>query len=186
MLSGPASDRGATMTEPPQDHQRPPTPGPRQPVGPPQPADPFDRPYAAPQSGPGPYGPREAERSQPGVAGPPSGPSGQPSGAPGQPGRKSRVGLIAGATVLLLVAVAVVLALTLGKTLLDRAAVQRDVAAQFEAREGVAIDLDCPLDMEVEDGATYECRGTTDDGEDVTLRIRIDDADDARYSWSEP
>jgi hypothetical protein len=169
------------MTEPPQDDQRPPAPGAPPPHGvtPPYGTPP---PYSAPQPyGTQPYG------TQP--YGPPQYAYAAPS-APGfaPPAQKSRVKLIAGVTavLLLLIAGAVVLALTLGKTLLDRSAVQRDVAAQFEQREGVGIDIDCPVDMEVENGATYDCKGTTDDGEDVTLRITIDDADAARYSWTEP
>src|SRR3712207_6915135 len=39
--------------------------------------------------------------------------------------------------------------------------------------EGVPIDLECAEEMKVEADATYECTGTTADGEDVTLRIAI-------------
>jgi hypothetical protein len=90
------------------------------------------------------------------------------------------------AGLLVLIAGAVVLALSLSSTVLDRNAVERDVAAQFEEREGVAIDLDCAEEMKVESGATYECTGTTADGEDVALRIAITDEDTAAYTWTEP
>ena len=53
---------------------------------------------------------------------------------------------------LLVIAGVVVLVLALQSTVLDAAAVERDVAAQFEQREGVAIELDCPDDMKVEAG----------------------------------
>ncbi|SNR51053.1 DUF4333 domain-containing protein [Blastococcus mobilis] len=139
----------------------------------PYPAQPYGQPYGPPagppqQYGVPPYGP---------------GPYGQPA-----PQRRSRVGLIAGVTagLLLLIAGAVVLALSLSSTVLDRTAVERDVAGQFEEREGVAIDLDCAEEMKVEAGATYECSGTTADGEDVTLRIAITDEDSAAYTWTEP
>jgi hypothetical protein len=101
---------------------------------------------------------------------------------------KSRLGLIAGVTVgiLVLIAVAVALVLSMSSTVLDRNAVQRDVAAQFEEREGVAIDLECAEEMKVTAGATYECTGTTADGEDVTLQIAITDEDTAAYTWTEP
>ena len=66
------------------------------------------------------------------------------------------------------------------------AAVERDVAAQFQEREGVSVELDCGDDMEVIEGATYECDGTTADGESVTLRIAITDEKSAAYTWTEP
>ena len=40
--------------------------------------------------------------------------------------------------------------------------------------------------MTVDAGATYECTGTTADGEDVTLQIPITDEDSAAYTWTEP
>ncbi len=61
---------------------------------------------------------------------------------------------------------------------------QRDVAAQFEERENVPLDLTCDQDMAVETGATYTCQGTTGDDEDVTITIRITD-DGGAYEWSE-
>lgn len=82
--------------------------------------------------------------------------------------------------------IAVLLATTSGPTVLDRTAVERDVAAQFEQREGVAVDLDCAEEMTVEDGATYECAGVTADDEEITLRIEITDPEGVRYTWSEP
>jgi uncharacterized membrane protein len=142
------------------------------------------RPYPSQPYGP-PYGPPAGPPQQYGL--PPYGPPGAPYGQPA-PQRKSRVGLIAAVTVVLLVLIAgaVVLALSLSSTVLDRTAVERDVAAQFEEREGVAIDLDCAQEMKVAAGATYECSGTTVDGEDVTLRITITDEDSAAYTWTEP
>lgn len=111
---------------------------------------------------------------------------GQPSY--GQPAKKSKTGLIAGLVALLVLAVvAVVLIVVLGgSTVLDQGAVERDVAAQFQEREGVAIDLTCPADMEVEANATYECTGTTEAGEDVTLQITITDGESGAYTWTEP
>jgi hypothetical protein len=112
-------------------------------------------------------------------------PYGQPAGGPPQ---KSRVGLIAAVTgiTLLVIAGIVVLVMALQPTVLDRAAVERDVAAQFEEREGVAIDLSCEDEMPVDPGATYECSGVTADDEEVTLQIRIEDEDSAAYTWTEP
>ena len=94
--------------------------------------------------------------------------------------------IVAGAVLLLLGVLVVVLAMTLGPTVLDRAAVERDVAAQFEELEGVAIDLNCPDEMRVESGAEYTCTGRTAEGEEVTLVIAVTDPpDDAEYTWTE-
>jgi Domain of unknown function (DUF4333) len=172
----------------PQPYGRP-TPGPG--YGPPPPQ--YGQPAAQPWQGYGqpPYG-------QPGYGQPPYAqpPYAQPGygpqyGMPGQPygpPRKSKAGLIAGLTglALLLVLGVVVAVVALQSTVLDPAAVERDVAAQFEQREGVAIDLSCPEDMEVEQGESYPCGGVTADGEEVTLQITITDEDTAAYTWTEP
>jgi hypothetical protein len=101
---------------------------------------------------------------------------------------RSKVGLIAILTgvALLVIAGVVVLVLSLRSTVLDAASAERDVAAQFEQREGVAVELDCPDDMEVTAGATYTCTGKTADGESVTLRLAITDEKTAAYTWTEP
>ncbi|TFV66231.1 UNVERIFIED_ORG: DUF4333 domain-containing protein [Bacillus sp. AZ43] len=164
------------MTNPPQPQQ------PQQPPWPPSGQEPSGQPpYGAPPYGPPPqYGP-------PSYGQPPYGPP-PGYGSPPAPPRKSRTGLVVGilAAVVALAALGVVLAVNLSSTVLDRNAVERDVAAQFEEIEGVAVDLDCAEEMEVRRGATYECTGTTADGEDVTLRIVITDEADAAYTWTEP
>jgi hypothetical protein len=89
----------------------------------------------------------------------------------------------------LLALVAIVVAATvlpglLNSTALDPEAVQRDVAEQFEQREGVPLDLRCSDRMTVETGRSYECEGTTADGEPITITITIA-GEDASYTWSE-
>ncbi len=122
--------------------------------------------YPAPQYGQQPYG-----QAGPGYE---------------QPPKKSRARLIAGLVALAaLMVLSVVLARLLGDTLLDRGAVERDVAEQFEEREGVAVELDCPEEMTVEADAVYQCTGTTADGEDVTLEVRITEVVTASYTWAE-
>jgi len=91
-------------------------------------------------------------------------------------------GIVVPAVLLL---VAVVLARLFADTVLDPERVEADVAAQFEQIEGVAVDLTCDDEMQVEQGADYECTGTTADGEEVTLRIVITDETDASYTWEE-
>ncbi len=134
-----------------------------------------------PQFGrPQPYG-RDQPHGWDQAYGAPEAGFGQPA-----PARKPKVGLIAAGTAGILVLVAGALVLNLSATVLDRNAVERDVAIQFEEREGVAIELDCAEEMKVESGATYECTGTTTDGEDVSLRIAITDEESAAYTWTEP
>ena len=91
---------------------------------------------------------------------------------PGPP-PKSKVGLIAVLTAVALVVIAARRRPGEGARppCWTPASAERDVAAQFEQREGVAIDLDCPDDMKIRAGATYDCRGKTADGESVTLRL---------------
>jgi hypothetical protein len=98
------------------------------------------------------------------------------------------VGLIVGLTAVVLVVIAgvVVLVMTLQSRVLDASSAERDVAAQFEQREGVAIDLTCPGDMKVTAGATYTCTGETAAGESVTLKLTITNARTAAYTWTEP
>lgn len=88
-----------------------------------------------------------------------------------------------------LVVVAVVAALAvarwagLGPTLLDDGRVQSDIAEQFEERYDVGVDVDCPRDMRVSEGRTYECDAETDDSEDLTLVVTITGEDPAAYTW---
>jgi hypothetical protein len=139
------------------------------------------QPYGVPPYGSRPYGSNQY--------GPPQyGAPGQQFGPPPGPPQKSKVGLIAVLTgvALLVIAAVVVMVMTLRSTVLDAASAERDVAAQFEQREGVAIELHCPDHMEVRAGATYVCRGKTADGESVTLRLAITDEKTAAYTWTEP
>ena len=171
-----------------------PAPGQPQTYGPPGYAQPTQPVYGQPppqygQPGyvqPG-YGAPQYGYGQPGCS-PQYSMPGQPY-APYQAGppTKSKAGLIAVVTAiaLLLVLGVVVLVLTLQSTVLDPAAVERDVAAQFEQREGVAIDLSCPEEMKVESGAEYSCTGTTADGEEVRIAIQIADSLDGNYNWTE-
>ena len=86
---------------------------------------------------------------------------------------------------LVLLLVAIVLARLFGDTVLDTSAVEDDVAEQFQEIEGVAVDLTCDDEMQVEQGADYECTGTTADDEQVTIRIVITDEQTAAYTWEE-
>jgi Domain of unknown function (DUF4333) len=186
------SPYGQSAPTPPQYGQ------PAQPYG--QPAQPWQqaqplsgRPnYTQPGSGQPGYGQPPGQFGQPGY-GPTPYPApgyGPQYGMPGQsygPPRKPRTGLIAALTGLaLLLVLAVVALVALQSTVLDPAAVERDVAAQFEQREGVAIDLTCTEEMEVEEGESYPCSGVTADGEEVDLQITITDEDSGAYTWTEP
>jgi Domain of unknown function (DUF4333) len=72
----------------------------------------------------------------------------------------------------------------LSSTILDRAAVEDAVEAQFEEREGVALELECDERMIVRPGGDYECEGTTADGEEIEILITVTDENGA-YTWAE-
>jgi hypothetical protein len=161
-----------------------------------QPAQPYGPPlYGPPGYGPPGYGPPgygqpqygQPQYGQPQYGPPRYGPPGHGQPGYGAPAPKRRAGLIAGVLGLgvLVAAVLVVLSLTLGTRVLDRGAVERDVATQFQQHQGVRIDLGCPSAMTLARNARYECRGTTADGEDVTLQITVTDPHRAHYTWSE-
>jgi len=181
------------MTHPPYgDDAQQPAPGYGQPpYGPPQygPPDQYGRPQYGPpgQYGPPQYGP-PGQYGAPGQPGPP--PYGQPQFAQAgwdqpQPARRSRRPPFLLGMLVLAAVIGVVLVLPGTRSAaLDPQAVQRDVAEQFQEREGVAVQLRCGDDMTVEAGSTYECSGTTADGEAVTIEIAITD-EDANYTWDE-
>jgi len=138
--------------------------------------------YGQPGQGQPQYGP-------PAYGQPPYGqpPFGQPYGPP-PARRKNRAGLIGilAGVLILLVGGGFALAFALRSTELDPHAVERDVAAQFQQREGVKIDLTCADEMPVEKGKSYTCSGVTADDEPVTLKITITDEKTAAYTWTEP
>ena len=169
-----------------------------------QPGQPYGQPAQPGYGAPPGYGqPAQPAYGQPAYGQPPQPAYGQPAapqyggqyGAPGQygggygqPAKKSKTGLIAGLVALLVLIVGAVLLFVFlgGSTVLDQGAVERDVAAQFQEREGVPVDLTCPADMEVSVDATYECTGRTEAGEDITLQLTITDEENAAYTWTEP
>jgi hypothetical protein len=74
--------------------------------------------------------------------------------------------------------------LVAGPGALDPDEVERDVAAEYQAREGVTLDLDCPEDMPPASGEVYSCRGTRADGDAVDIEVQIADPEaDVDYEW---
>ncbi|MCZ2820319.1 DUF4333 domain-containing protein [Modestobacter sp. VKM Ac-2977] len=132
------------------------------------------------------YG-QPSQYGQPGGWGPPSAQFGSPAGwgPPAQPARRrSRPPKLVLVTLaVLLVVAALTLPSPLGATRLDPAAVERAVAGQFEAREGVALDLRCEDELPVRDSAAYSCAGRTVDGEPVSITITLT-GEDGDYTWA--
>ena len=58
---------------------------------------------------------------------------------------------------------------------LERATVEREVAAEYEERIGVAVEVRCPDEMPVASGEVYACEGTRTDGEVIYVEIQIAD-----------
>jgi hypothetical protein len=117
------------------------------------------------------------------------GPAHHPPPDVGPPSRSRRPLLRVGIGVVVVAAAAGVALASLDPTLfggavLDRGAVERDVAGQFQQREGVAVTLSCPHQMAVVTGGSYRCTGTTATGEQVPIRIVVTDAARAAYSWT--
>jgi Domain of unknown function (DUF4333) len=142
------------------------------------------------------YGPPPGQQP---IYGPPSGqqplharydgptPAGwQPGPPPERPRDRTRTALIAAlvAVGLLIAAGVALLVYVLSATILDRAAVEEAVSSQFEERYGVALDLECKHRMIVRPRADYDCEGTTPDGQEVEIEIRITNSDGA-YTWAE-
>jgi hypothetical protein len=67
---------------------------------------------------------------------------------------------------------------------LVRSDVEEAVAAQFEDREGVALELVCDPEMHVRSGAQYRCAGVTADGESLEIELTLTD-DGGGYTWAE-
>ena len=147
---------------------------------------------------PGPHGPPGGQYGQPGPYGQagqygsqqqsaygqgpqPAWPQGWEAAEPPRRRRGRRSGTLVFLTVIVVGVLVYVFAS--GTTRLDPSAVERDVAEQFQEREGVALDLRCDEDMTVEDGRSYQCVGTTADDEDVTVTITITGLD-GDYTWS--
>ena len=188
------------MSQPPQGEdprdQRPPAPGWGPPSSPPHQGGwgqqagasypGWGQPYGPPgrYGEPGQYGER-GQYGEPGYGQQPYGQYGgwEPPPAPAR--RPRRFGLL---FVLLVVAALIGLAVTLparlGGTRLNPDAVQRDVAQQFQQRQGVALDLRCDQTMTVADGRVYHCTGTTAEHDPVTITIRLT-GDKGEYTWSD-
>ena len=100
--------------------------------------------------------------------------------------RRPRLLVTIAATALAAAGLAVVLLdpTLFGGTVLDRHAVERDVAGQFQQREGVAVTLVCPQDMALVRGRSYRCAGATATGEHVTVRIVVSSTTPAAYTWT--
>jgi hypothetical protein len=158
-----------------------------QPVPPPDPPGYWQPAPQQPAYTPQGYGPGPVQQPAYGPFGPqqpPPWPAGQQPPAP-PPDRTRRRLILALEAVGLAIAVGIAtLVYVLSSTVLDPAAVERDVAAQFEELHGVALDLDCNRRMIVRPGADYQCDGVTADGEEIEIRISVDD-DDGAYTWAE-
>ncbi|WP_222266864.1 DUF4333 domain-containing protein [Modestobacter marinus] len=138
--------------------------------------------YGGAYGQPGPYGGHPGPASPYGYGEQPA--WGQPGRAPAQPAHEPRRSLATLVFLAVIIAGVVVYVLTTGATRLDPDAVERDVAAQYEQREGVSLDLSCDQAMNVRSGRTYECAGTTGDGRDVTITIEVLSTD-GDYTWSD-
>jgi len=168
--------------QPPPDRQPPPH-GPPQYARPPQYGPPGQ--YGQQQYAPGGYG-----QGQQWTATPPYGQAAADDAEPAAERRGNRRRWIALIAVAVVVVAAGVTALLLliqggGDRVLSSSAVERDVAQQFQEKQGVSVKLTCKERMTLVTGGTYHCTGVTGEGESETVTIRVTDAKAAAYTWSD-
>ena len=108
---------------------------------------------------------------------------GQPawsSPAPPKSGGNARIIILVAGVVAVLVVAGVVLALTkFNKKVFDSAALNKDIATQYNDRFGEKIEVDCPKNTQVKKGASFTCDIA---GRDNTIEVKIT-SDDGDYTW---
>ena len=65
-----------------------------------------------------------------------------------------------------------------GSETIDNADLESQLAEQLSADAGVdpeAVSVSCPEDVEVEEGAEFECELTAPNGDEVTVEVRLTD-----------
>jgi Domain of unknown function (DUF4333) len=76
-----------------------------------------------------------------------------------------------------------------GETVIDSAKTEEQLESELKKQQGVGVkSADCPSDVEVKAGNTFDCTITLADGETqkATLQIRNDDADLTLVNLSVP
>lgn len=61
--------------------------------------------------------------------------------------------------------------------------VEEKVAEEVESQTGTAVTVDCPEDLEAEEGATLECE-LTSETEQNTVEVTVDSVDDGTVNYS--
>ena len=76
---------------------------------------------------------------------------------------------------LLAIALALVLAGCGGGTVIDPEAAEEDIRAGFAARDVTVTSVDCPSDVEAQEGGTYECEAETSEGDFRMVYRQLDE-----------
>lgn len=93
-------------------------------------------------------------------------------------GRGPAVWLVVVALVVVLVAgvgAALLLSRTAGRSQLDMATVESEIAARLADRTGLSTTVDCPDEVAIEAGTTFTCTATSADGSTATVVVHQDD-----------
>jgi hypothetical protein len=93
-------------------------------------------------------------------------------------GRGPAVWLVALALVVVLVAgvaAALLLSRAAGRSQLDMATVEGEIAARIADRTGISTTVDCPDEVAIEAGTTFTCTATSADGSTATVVVHQDD-----------
>jgi hypothetical protein len=97
---------------------------------------------------------------------------------PAPRGRGPAVWLVVVALVVVLVAgigAAVLLGRTGGRSQLDMATVESEIATRLSNRTGISTTVDCPDSVAIEAGTTFTCTATSADGSTATVVVHQDD-----------
>jgi hypothetical protein len=97
---------------------------------------------------------------------------------PARRGRGPAVWLVVVALVLVLLAgagAALLLSRTAGRSQLDMATVESEIAARLADRTGLSTTVDCPDSVAIEAGTTFTCTATSADGSTATVVVHQDD-----------
>ena len=101
-----------------------------------------------------------------------------PSDEPARRRRGPAVWLVVVALVLVLLAgagAALLLSRTAGRSQLDMATVENEIATRLADRTGVSTTVDCPDSVAIEAGSTFTCTATSADGSTATVVVHQDD-----------
>ncbi len=71
---------------------------------------------------------------------------------------------------------------SVGGDQLDTAEAETEIAKGIEGQTGIAVEVECPDDIDLREGNDFECTATADDGTERSVNVTQDD-DEGNISW---